>query len=145
MSNQQESRRGESWEAHHATTKPVAVVWLVKDISFKAPSVTVVSGSTESTTTRTATATSVSTGGAKIADEQSGDAKTLGKGDSAMGEMYFRFCEACNCYEYDCHGTSWRKDCIKGEPDYKPAHQKARERKSLELGPVERGFFGFDG
>jgi hypothetical protein len=43
-------------------------------------------------------------------------------------EMYFRFCNACNCYEYDCFGTAYRADCIKGESDYKPAHQRARDR-----------------
>ena len=42
-----------------------------------------------------------------------------------MKEMYFRFCEACNCYEYDCHGL---EGCIRNEPGYKPAHQRARER-----------------
>ena len=45
-------------------------------------------------------------------------------------EMYFRFCQACNCYEYDCFGPAHRYDCIKGEPDYKPAHQRARERQA---------------
>ena len=43
-----------------------------------------------------------------------------------MMEMYFRFCKACNCYEYDCHGL---EGCIHHEPDYKPAHQRARERR----------------
>lgn len=41
-------------------------------------------------------------------------------------EMYFRFCKACKCYEYDCHGL---EGCIHHEPDYKPAHQRAKERK----------------
>jgi hypothetical protein len=52
----------------------------------------------------------------------------------ADDDMYFRFCHACNCYEYDCFGTAYRADCIKGEPDYKPAHQRAREREELTCG-----------
>jgi len=48
-------------------------------------------------------------------------------------EMYFRFCEACNCYEYDCHGRSYRSECIKGEPDYKPAHRRHKERQEERL------------
>jgi hypothetical protein len=54
--------------------------------------------------------------------------------DDNDDDMYFRFCGACNCYEYDCFGTAYRADCIKGEPDYKPAHQRAREREELTCG-----------
>jgi hypothetical protein len=51
------------------------------------------------------------------------------------GEMYFRFCEACNCYEYDCHGL---EGCIKLDPDYKSAPQRAMERISLAMEQEKR-------
>ena len=29
--------------------------------------------------------------------------------------LYFKYCGACRCYEYDCHGV---KGCIKLRPGY---------------------------
>lgn len=40
-------------------------------------------------------------------------------------EMYFKFCDACRCYEYDCHGL---EGCITQEPGYKNAHARYKER-----------------
>lgn len=44
-------------------------------------------------------------------------------------KMYFRFCEACNCYEYDCHGL---EGCIKLEDGYRNATQRHSDRKAEE-------------
>ena len=44
-------------------------------------------------------------------------------------EMYFRYCHACNCYEYDCHGI---KDCIALEEGYNPAHVRDRLRREAQ-------------
>ena len=44
-------------------------------------------------------------------------------------EMYFRYCSACSCYEYDCHGLP---GCIKLEAEYKPAHARHRDRVAQE-------------
>jgi hypothetical protein len=43
-------------------------------------------------------------------------------------KMYFKFCYACNCYEYDCHGEGLSPGCIKDQPGYTPAHTRARNR-----------------
>lgn len=48
--------------------------------------------------------------------------------------MYFRFCDACKCYEYDCHGL---EGCIHHEPGYKNAHQRHRDRQEREKRLVE--------
>ena len=49
--------------------------------------------------------------------------------------MYFIFCQACNCFEYDCHGL---EGCIKREDNYQPPRQRyaVRQRQQEEAGIV---------
>ena len=51
-----------------------------------------------------------------------------------MREMYFKFCDACNCYEYDCHGL---EGCIRRDPNYRTARERERDRGERQARLVE--------
>ena len=52
--------------------------------------------------------------------------------------MYYQYCVACSCYEYDCHGL---EGCIRLQPGYLGPHDRHRMRqRHLSIKACEYGY-----